>query len=454
MSRYWDMFCGAGGASNGLARAARRGKVKIDDLVAANHWKPALDVHKANHPWARHYQEDVRRIDPRKEVGVGVKLGVAGPDCTHHSNARGGKPRSAGQRALAWDVVRWARLTEAENLLIENVPEFATWGPLDDDGNRIKARQGEYFEEFLGSLRRLGYAVDWRIFNSADYGDATKRHRLFVQARQDGRILWPEPTHSENPEENLFGGKRWRSAAEIIDWSLPGESIFTRKKPLAPKTMERILNGIRRFAHEPFLAGIGGPTGRQVVRSLKDPLPTVLGQNHSYLITPFVLPQLSCGAPRSVDAPLMTITATGTGNGLCIPFLTAAYGERKGQLARVHDIDAPLPTTTGENRFGLVQPFLVGYYGTGHAHDLSAPLPTATGRDRFGLVEPITALDGSRWIVADILYRMLQPHELAAAHSFPPDYQWAQTNKGERVRLVGNSWPVELATALVGEMIS
>lgn len=451
MSRYWDMFCGAGGASLGLSQAAASVGKPIEDLVAANHWKPALDVHRANHPEARHFQEDVRRIDPRKEVGVGIRLGIAGPDCTHHSNARGGKPRNSGQRALAWDVVRWARLTEAQSLLIENVPEFATWGPLDDEGKRIKERSGEYFQEFLGSLQRLGYGVDWRIFNSADYGDATKRHRLFIQARQDGNITWPEPTHSENPDGNLFGGSRWRSAAEIIDWSLPGQSIFERKKPLADKTMRRILEGIRRFAREPYVIGIdhSGASGNGTPTSVHHPLTTVCTKARHMLCIPFVVPQLSCGAPRSVKDPLPTITATGTGNGLCVPFLTAQYGERAGQQARVHAIDAPLPTTTGENRFGLVEPFLLSYYGNAGMHELSQPLPTATGRDRFGLVEPITAHDGSRWIVADIRYRMLQPHELAAAHSFPKGYDWVDTNKGERVRLVGNSWPVQLATALI-----
>jgi DNA (cytosine-5)-methyltransferase 1 len=446
----FDLFAGAGGASLGLIGAAQDLGIRVDGLRAVNHWGPAIEVHRANHPWADHYQEDVRRLCPRSIVGKErPRLGLAGPDCTHHSNARGGKPRDTGQRALAWDVVRWARLTEPHALLIENVPEFTSWGPLTADGKRDKDRSGEYFNEFLSALCRLGYSVDWRIFCAADYGDATSRRRFFLQARADGRVTWPEPTHTPDPAGNLFGGERHRPAREIIDWNQPGQSIFSRRKPLADKTMRRIIEGVKRFAAEPFLLGVGGPTGRQSARGVGEPLPTVLGVNTTYLCTPFVLPQLSCGRPRSVEEPLCTITATGTGNALCVPFLTAAYGERPGQLARVHSIDAPLPTATGENRFGLVQPFLVSYYGNGQPIAIDSPLPTATGRDRFGLVEPITARDGSRWVVADILFRMLQPEELAAAHSFPADYDWSPARtKTNRVRLVGNSWPVRMGEAL------
>lgn len=412
----FDLFAGAGGASLGLVHAAHTAGTAVADLVAVNHWEPAIVVHRANHPWATHYQEDVRRIDPRRAMeGRLPTLGLAGPDCRHHSRARGGAPKSAPERALAWDVVRWARLTETPALLVENVPEFVEWGPVGEDGLSIKARRGEYFEEFLGSLRALGYVVDWRILCAADHGDATTRRRFFLQARQDGRIAWPEPTHSADPESNLFGGARYRTAREIIDWSLPGKSIFERRKPLAERTMRRIVEGIRRFAGESFC-----------------------------------VPQLSCGRVRATSEPLPTITGTGTGNALVTPFLVGVGGPRGRQ--RVSSIGAPLGAVLGVNHQYLCEPFLVSYYGTGRAGSLDTPLPTATGRDRFGLVEPITTQDGSRWIVADVRFRMLQPHELAAAHSFPVDYRWIGTKK-TRTKLVGNSWPVRTATALCAAMI-
>ena len=411
---FFDLFCGAGGASEGLVAAAGPGVA----LTAVNHWQPAIATHRANYPWARHFEEDVRRVDPRQAIGKGgIRLGVAGPDCTHHSNARGGKPRSSGQRALAWDVVRWARLTEAQALLIENVPEFVSWGPLTPEGARDRSRAGEYFEEFLAGLRRLGYAVDWRILCAADYGDATTRRRLFIQARQDGRISWPESTHSPNPAGDLFGGEKWRSAAQIIDWSIPGASIFTRAKPLAEKTMTRIVEGVRRFAGESF-----------------------------------VVPQLSCGRVRALSEPLPTLTATGTGNALVTPFLLGVGGPSGRQKAR--PVSEPLGTVLGANHQYLVEPFLLSYYGTGRPIPLSDPLPTMTGRDRFALAEPIALHDGSRWMVADIRFRMLQPHELAAAHSFPAEYDWTPARtKSNRVRLIGNSWPVRTATALCREML-
>lgn len=436
-ANIFDLFAGCGGASLAALGVMRELGMAPGHHVAVNHWEPALRVHQANHPDAVHYQEDVRRVDPRAVMGAGrVRLGLAGPDCTHHSNARGGKPRDTGQRALAWDVVRWARLVEPESLLIENVPEFASWGPLDENGQRIRERAGEHFTAFLWSLRHLGYTVDWRVLCAAHYGDATTRRRLFVQARRSGAVTWPEPTHFPASEMLPDGARSWRSAAEIIDWSLPGESIWGRKKPLADKTVQRIMEGVKRFAPRsvadppmtitparagnalcfPFLVGIGGPTGRQRPRRIDDPLGTVLGENHQYLVKPFFV--------------------------------------RYNDGGRIQPIDAPITTMDGSNRFGLVEPFLISYYGKGGVHDLHAPMPTATGRDRFGLVEPITAHDGSRWIVADIRYRMLQPHELAAAHSFPADFDWAGTNKEERVRLVGNSWPVRLGEALVREVLA
>lgn len=479
----FDLFCGAGGASTGLVGAARSAGRPLQELVAVNHWDKAVETHRRNHPWAKVLHEDVSRVDPLAHLTPGkVHLGLAGPSCTQHSRARGGKPINDQERSHAWDVVRWAKKLEPESLLIENVPEFRDWSPVDAEGKVISSRRGEYFGEFLQALRRLGYNVDWRVLCAAHYGDATTRRRLFIQARR-GRIVWPEPSHRLPDEEaDLFDLPLARTAREIIDWNLPGESIWGRKKPLAQKTMDRILEGLRRYAGGPFivpqllgartrcldeplntitgtgtgnalaipfLLGIGGPQGRQCVRGVDEPLGAILGVNHTYVVNPFVIPffgERDGQRPRSrsIDEPLASVTGQGAG-ALVEPFLLMlTHG------GRVHSIDEPLRTITGANRgeTALIEPFLISYYGTGGAHSLAECLPTVTGKDRFALVEAIAAaLEQGVAVVVDIRLRMLQPHELAAAHSFPAGYEFVG-GKRDAVKMVGNSWPCKTGEAL------
>lgn len=484
----FDLFCGAGGASTGLVQAAESVGRPVREMVAVNHWKRAVETHRINHPWATVLQEDVSRVDPRPLLGgKKVALGVAGPSCVHFSRSRGGRPVNDQERSHAWDVVRWARLLEPESLIIENVPEFATWGPVKEDGKPDMKRRGEFFRAFLKSLKDQGYNVDWRILCAAHYGDATTRRRLFVQARR-GRITWPDPTYRLAEEQaDLFDLPVARPAREIIDWNLPGESIFSRKKPLSPATMARIMEGLKRFYGgafivpqlsgarvrgvgeplntitgtgtgnalvEPFLIGIGGPRGRQVPSSVEAPLGTMLSQNHTYLIEPsFLIPHFGerdGQRPRthSLEMPLPAVTSHGAG-ALIQPFLL-----RYNDGGRIESVDAPITTVDGSNRFALIEPFLISYYGNGGAHSLADGLPTITGKDRFALVEAIgTALEQGVAVVVDIRMRMLQPHELAAAHSFPADYQFAGGKK-DAVKMIGNSWPVATAQALCREVLA
>ncbi len=482
--KVFDLFCGCGGASTGLVGAASHLGRPVTDLLAVNHWDKAVETHRRNHPWARVLHEDVSRVDPLAHLRPGtVQLGLAGPSCTQHSRARGGKPINDQERTHAWDVIRWAKKLEPESLLIENVPEFRDWSPVDAEGKIIASRKGEYFREFLAALRRLGYNVDHRVLCAAHYGDATTRRRLFVQARR-GRITWPEPSHRLADEAaDLFDLPTARSAREIIDWNLPGESIWTRKRPLADKTMQRIVEGLRRFAGgpfiipqmsggvvrtvddplptltgtscarlvEPFLLGIGGPSGRQRASKIDDPLGTVLGVNHTYVVDPFVLTLTHGGRVRSIDEPLPTVTGANRGEmALIEPFIVAlrSSGASYG-VARPRSLDEPLATIcAGANHFALIEPFLISYYGTGGAHSLAESLPTITGKDRFALVETIAAaMEQGVAVVADIRLRMLQPHELAAAHSFPSGYEFVG-GKRDAVKMVGNSWPCELGKAL------
>lgn len=443
-----------------------------------------------------------------------VADGIVVHNCTHFSQARGGRPTSDQQRSGAWEIVHWARELVIENILVENVPEFLTWGPVDEDTQRpCKERKGLYFRQWVRMLRDLGYTVEWRILCAAHYGDATTRKRLFIQCRKSGRITWPVPTHHAPAEIGAYPDtKPWVSAREIIDWSLPSQSIFARKKPLAENTMKRIFAGLEKFCGltfvigqqsgaapratteplptiatsgaisliEPFLVVLKGTRERQLQQSVQGtdaPLPTIHAQGeHLALCEPYLVVNRTNNLPQSLNEPIPSLT-TGNNMALVEPFLLTASGPRgrqgeksldgplptvlsrnhtgviqpylvryNGGDKRVESLDAPLSTLDTSNRLGIAQPYLVSFYGNGNASAVTDPLDTITTKDRFGLVEPL--LDkGDTLALLDIRFRMLQPHELAAAHSFPADYQFAG-GREDRVKQVGNSWPVCLATAL------
>ena len=420
-----DLFCGGGGTSTGLVRAANARGLQIS-LLAINHWKTAIETHTRNHPWARHICADLASVeaDPSKLIPSGkLDILVASPECTHHSIARGGRPCSDQSRASAWHVLHWAERLWIEDILIENVREFKTWGPLLSNGRPDKRRAGETFSAFIRALESLGYRVEWRVLNAADYGDATTRKRLFIRANRSGRITWPKETHA---------GK-WRPASEVIDWSLRGKSIFGRKRPLKPRTLDRIEAGLRKFGGEPFIAILRGTHENQSgswAKSVDEPVPTIsAGGTHAGICEPFVIGQQSGAIPRSIKKPLPTISTAGAIS-LCQPFIVRFQGGTDAQALRTHSVDNPLPTQPTENRFGLCRPFLTKYYRTGSA------------MDRFDLVEP------SRM---DIFFRMLQPHELAAAMGFD-GYQFAGT-KSDQVRQIGNAVAVHIAEALCGSMM-
>jgi DNA (cytosine-5)-methyltransferase 1 len=437
-----DLFCGAGGTSTGLVRAARALGLELD-LLAVNHWQVAVDTHTRNHPWARHLCADLASVDPNKAVGGDrLNLLVASPECTHHSVARGGKPCSDQSRASAWHVLHWAERLRIDNILIENVREFESWGPLTKAGRPEKRRKGETFRAFLQALRSLGYTVDHRVLNAADYGDATTRQRLFVQARRSGKMTWPNASHSRKAD--LFALKPWRAAREVIDWTLKGESIFNRKRPLSPRTIERIKAGLRKFGGGAFIVPqMSGGT----VRGVEEPLPTITTTSRGVaMVEPFILPHEGYyrgNSAKSLDNPLPTITASHS-HALVEPFLIEYHGNHAGRedsAQRVRSVDRPLPSQDTSNRFGLCEPFVTKYYGTGTARPVSEPLDTVTTKDRFALVEP--KREGAR---LDIRFRMLQPHELAAAMGFE-GYEFEGT-KTEQVRQIGNAVCVHVAQAL------
>jgi DNA (cytosine-5)-methyltransferase 1 len=261
ITRIADLFCGAGGESTGIVQAGHEAGWKLD-LAAVNHWPTAIETHRMNYPEARAYCHDLASLNPLDvfEAGQRVALLWGSPECTHHSIARGGRPMSEQSRASPWLILKWLTELRVDRVILENVPEFLSWGPLGVDGLPLKSGKGKLFETFIAALKALGYKVEWRILCAADFGDPTTRRRLFIQAvrvRGGAKIVWPSPTHAKN-EPGLLP---WRPAREIIDWSLQGESIFDRKRPLAPATMRRIEAGIRRYWGEwaePFLVRFNG----------------------------------------------------------------------------------------------------------------------------------------------------------------------------------------------------
>ncbi len=473
-----DMFCGAGGESTGIMQAAAAQDIKIQ-LTAINHWERAIETHSANHPSAEHLCESVERIDPTKAIPGGkVNLLWASPECTHHSIARGGRPRSDQSRASAWLILKWLSELYVERVFIENVPEFLSWGPLDDTGKPVQSQKGKTFRAFVLSLRSLGYTVDWKLLTAADYGDPTTRRRLFIQAVKDRkRIVWPEITHIDG-DGNLMGYEPWKPAKDIIDWSIPGTSIFDRKKPLADATIRRIAAGIEKYwgTHaKPFLAVLYGSND---TRSIDLPLPSVTTSGaHHALVEPFLIDNHTHGAPKETDTPLATVTTKGW-FGLVEPFILPNDGFSRGNQARsIHD---PLNTVTSRGAGALVEPLLVEYYGNGGVIPTSEPVPTITTKDRFALMEPFifnighaSAKDRTRSIhdplstvvtkaehclvepgvKLDIRFRMLKNHELKRAQGFPDDYE-IKGNATEQTKQIGNAVPVNTAKALALAVMS
>lgn len=441
-----DLFCGAGGTSEGMVQAANELAINLN-LLAINHWPVAINSHSLNHPTVRHKCESLDSIRPRAQVPGGrLHIMAASPECTHHSNAAGGRPKEDQSRATAWHVCRWAADLTIDNIFIENLPEFRSWGPLDAEGKPIKARKGETFKAFTRTLESMGYQVEHRIQCAAEFGDPTSRKRLIILARRNGRLIhWPEPTHG-------VGRKPYRTAREIIDWDLKGKSIFRRKRPLAPNTLRRIAAGLKKFcgSHaQPFLIKLHGTSK---TASLDEPLPTVVaGGNHFGLVEPFLIPYHS-GRGRedkrcySVDEPLRT-QDTQNRFALVEPFLI--HTNHQGG-DRCHSIDAPVPTITGAHRgeLALIQPFLAKYYGTGSVTSVDQPIDTITAKARFALVEPRETTHG-----LDILLRMLRPHELQQAMSFPKAYKF-YGNLEQQTKQIGNAVPVGLARAHMVSLLS
>lgn len=453
--RFVDLFCGGGGSITGAVNALRAAGENYEGR-GFNHWETAIRTIQANHPeivpdFARAcapiqsvLPDEVFDVDPER-----IDVLWASPSCTHHSIAAGGKPRSNQLRSQPEYLLPFLRLTKCRRMFVENVRELLDWGPLLDKdtvfhGKKYRAgspdprRKGAFFNLWLREIRASGYDVDLQLMNSADYGAATSRERLIVQAvrKSSGeRIVWPEPTHTKEP--GLLSGSYlpWRPAADVINWTIPGKSIFDREKPLCKNTLRRIEAGIRKYWGEwadIFLIALHGgevrikmpgnwipaficrnntETGQAArVHSLDYPFPVIDTRNRYSLIQPLFIPQQSAGTVKPVTEPVSTIATAGS--------------------------------------IGIVRPFLIKYYSQGGAVPIDTPLHTVTTKDRFGIIRGriFTAPDG-RTYQLDITHRMLTAGELAAAMSFPRDYVFCGGDTAAK-KQIGNAVPPLLAEAL------
>lgn len=427
-----DNFAGGGGASTGIEMALGR---CVD--IAINHDPEAVALHQMNHPQTKHYCESVWDVHPATAVqSRPVGLAWFSPDCKHFSKAKGGKPREKRIRGLAWVVLRWAHWARPRVIMLENVEEFKTWGPLLDNGQPCPKRKGATFRSFVHQLQEKGYAVETRELRACDYGAPTIRKRLFMIARCDGNpIVWPVPTHGapDSPEVQAGRLKPWKTAAECIDWSIPCPSIFERPKPLAEATLRRIARGIRRYVLEsanpfivkvnhggqdfrgqdlaeamhtvtsklgsgivvPHLVGAGGPEYSAKPKAVDSPFNTLTTENHTHVVAPYLTEHANGSTQRNfpADEPLRTQCAEVKGGHFAVvapTLVQMGYGEAPGQAPRSLDLGRPLGTVTAQGtKHALVGAFMAKHYG-GHYDGAGAPLGgpshTVTTADHHALV--------------------------------------------------------------------
>lgn len=491
-----DNFAGGGGASTGIELATGR-RVAI----AINHDPDAIRMHRTNHPYTEHLQASVWDVDPVAECrGRPVGLAWFSPDCKHFSKAKGAALVDRKIRGLAWITLRWAAKVRPRVIILENVEEFQTWGPV-RKGKPVKKLAGTTFRKFISQLEALGYTVEFRELVAADYGAPTSRKRFYMIARCDGKpIVWPKPTHSKTGANGL---PKWRSAAEIIDWSLPCPSVFDTKadimgkyglkavRPLAKNTMRRIIRGVDKF-------------------TVRSGAPFIVECNHS-----------GGGHIAPVGDAYKTITAKHTG-GIVAPSLIQYHTEQT-ESVWASGLGAPINTVDASNRYGLTCANLVEYYTGGRPLDITDAMHTVTSHDReavvaahvvkfksdnlgHGMKEPMQTvttsagefaecvacmakmhrgdnlghwpeirallnefcgytlaedevllleISGALYYIADIGLRMLSPRELYNAMGFPPDYiidrdyEGNEYKKSAQVARCGNAVCPPVATALV-----
>lgn len=493
-----DSFAGGGGASTGIFLALGR-----HPDVAINHSAEAVALHAANHPTTKHHCQSVWQVDPADIARHGpIGLAWFSPDCKHFSRAKGGTPLEKRIRDLAWIVVAYARLpirTRPRIICLENVPEFQTWTNLDSEGQPDKKTLGSEFRRWVGELRRLGYAVEWRELRACDYGSPTIRKRLFLVARNDGEpIVWPDPTHGAPDSADVLAGLLlpWRTAADIIDFSIPCPSIFLSpeeakalgvRRPLQDATLRRIAQGLRRYVLDsprPFIVPLTHRGDDRCHDSL-EPLRTITTAKRGELalVSPYCVnpnhtaPDYTPFRGFGPRSPVGTLTAS-PGIAVSMPHLTRFHGRSVGS-----SLDGPVPTIETHLTDGIVLPWMAQHNTGVVGHSMHEPVSTILGkgctqmlaaawlsqmhgtntgnggdpRQPLGTIlaqgnhhaavqallertakpgqhhDAVVAIDGQEWAVADIGMRMLTPRELYNAQGFPPDYLIDVLFEGKRL---------------------
>ncbi len=457
-----DLLCGAGGSSTGCEQALRALGYEME-LVCLNHWPVAIETHRINHPKARHYCQDIATVRPHIVVPEGyLDLLMASPTCTHHSVARGGKPTSDQQRSDPWHIITWFTELRVKRAIIENVWEYTGWGPVDPvTGRPIKDRKGEYFRAWIDTIWKVGAtSIEWRKVNSAAYGEATTRQRFFAIIKFNGRsIVWPVATHRKREPGVITGQgglKPWRPAREIIDWSIKGKSIFGRKIPLAPKTLDRLLAGalkfdwpvelvamiagelersliyfigvlararnaeklsvrikcrarlhhniarLRRLRSEAIVVRASGSAGPMLVtlrrnadgRSLDLPIPALAAAGtHLALAQPVLLANRSNNAPKAPDDDPTPCLTTAPGGGIA---LAQPVLVEQNFRRDVQGVDEPTPTIMTQARIGVAEPVIVNGRKNNKAKGVSAePVPALDTKGGVWLAEPFVMAPGS-----------------------------------------------------------
>lgn len=436
-----DSFAGGGGASTGIEWALGR-----SPDFAINHDDDALLMHAANHPQTVHLKENIWKVDPVAVTkGRPIFCLWASPDCRHHSKAKGGAPVSRSVRGLADVILVWAETVSPQIIMLENVEEFAQWGPLGEDGKPCPYHKGAEFARWVRHLERLGYAVEWRELRACDYGAPTIRKRLFLVARRDRKpILWPKATHAKPIDPRVIAGelKPYRTAAEIINWSLPCPSIFLTRadakaaklqvvRPLADKTLARIARGFKRHVlnrKQPFIVSMAhGDSGGRREYGIDEPLTSVQpnGNKHA-VVTPFVSHAQQGGRNRPADEPLHTVCAstkdqnqvvapflatmrnaqkptsspdepvhTITAGGAALTavtgFLVPRYGERPGQEPRSHSVEDPAPVVVPTGNGGSLAACYLAQHNGGDRGAIGRPAdePVATVATAGAQIQPV-----------------------------------------------------------------
>ena len=486
---FLDLYCGAGGYSTGFAEAMRELGLPFLE-VAINHWDRAIETMRVNHPDVVALRMDIAAATPDDIEFDTIDLLHASPSCTHHSRAKGGKPRSNQLRSQPNEIWKFVDNKHVRRITIENVPEFIKWGPLTTDGKPIKRLEGACFEAWLQQFTARGYTYEYRILNCADYGDATSRKRFFLQAvkRGCGKIRWPQPTHAENPAPDFFRSlKPRRGVRECLDLNDLGRSIFEPGRNLAMNTLRRVDVGMQKFNGISFLMDMlgAGDDDESRVHSLDKPMPVQhAGGNRCAVVRPFIVKMNHNADAEDIDKPLTSVLAGGQHHALCQPLILDHFKNGEARPA-----DEPLGAQTTHDRFSVVQPFIVtnqtnnaprsidrpiraqttvgkdylctplvlGQQGGAAARPIDEPCPTIATAGAIRLAIPVIfdkavglpRLPDGRYI--DIFLRMLKPSELAAAHSFPKDYKLAGT-RADRIKQIGNSVPVQTAKAIVKAM--